>query len=118
MKAHLEKSENVMILGKLGTLLLRMVSSVSPFIKKAIHVVTYPVILLAQEAILVTVPDKLDAVLDSRLLRVLVLEDGNLEPSPVAGKFIIAFTLITGLGYQPKTMDSLDSVCIEGLADD
>lgn len=32
MKAHLEKSENVMILGKLDTLLLRTVSSVFRFI--------------------------------------------------------------------------------------
>jgi hypothetical protein len=47
----------------------------------------------------VTVPNKLDAVLDSRLLRVLIFEDGNFEPSPVAGKLIIAFTLIAGLGY-------------------
>lgn len=61
------------------------------------------------------VPDELDSVLDPRVARVLMLEDGNLEPGPAGGEFVIAVALIVRLGDELEAVDPLDQFLFQRL---
>jgi len=53
-------------------------------------------------------PDEVDAVLLPRRLSVLVLQDGQFEPSPVAFVRLVDLPLIVGLGKELKTVYTTD----------
>lgn len=66
---------------------------------------THPFELLLSKVVLVTGPSEGDAILDTRLIGVHVLHDGQLKPGPSACDGVIAKALIVRLGKQLHTLD-------------
>ncbi len=76
---------------------------------------TDPTISLGHEAIVVTLPDKLDAVLDQRREGSLVLQDGQLEPSPVPSGRDADVELVVRLCNELESVDFVNGIGSEGL---
>lgn len=111
----LEHAEQVMLLLKLPSFSLKMTPVSRPPRSTGGGLATHPAVLPGQEAVVVALPHKLHAVLDAGRKRRLVLQDGQLEPGPVAGRGHVGVPLVVRLGDELQAVDLADGAEVEGL---
>ena len=102
----LEEAEDVIVSSEdLSRFLLELSAKVATYMCTS---GTDPVKGIRLETVVMADPDEVDAVLLPRRLGVLVLQDGQFEPSPVAFVGLVDLPLIVGLGKELKTVYTTD----------